>query len=120
MHQLQLPGLVSESDQNLTIEIEDVSVSNSGQSSVHQLSWELLEDGGLWKVPTLSVCVRRLSGIPGKPILSCERMVSWFHGRRSRQQINILLAIARDLGRNSRANTDIVAKVTCHNCICLL
>jgi hypothetical protein len=107
MHQLQLSDLISESDQNLTVEIEDVSGSNSGHNSVHQLSWELLEDGGLWKVPTLSVCVRRLSGIPGKPVLSRERMVSWSHCRRSKQQINILLVIARDLERNSRATTDI-------------
>ena len=42
--QLQLSGLVFE-DQELEIEVEDCSASNSSpRSSVHQLFWEFLED----------------------------------------------------------------------------
>jgi hypothetical protein len=107
VNQLQLSDLISEDVHNLTIDIEDISFSSSGQNSVHQLSWEFLEDGNLWKIPSLSVCVRRSSGIPGQTLLASERMASWSCAKGSRQQINILLVTARDLGKGSMASTDI-------------
>jgi hypothetical protein len=106
LDQLQLADLISDNEQNLNIEVEDVSVSNSGHNSVHQLSWEFLEDEKLSKAP-LAVCVQRSSGIPGQPLLAREKISSWSRAGKSRQQINILLVTARDLAVNARANTDI-------------
>lgn len=107
VNQLQLSDLIAEDVHNLTIDIEDISISSSGQNSVHQLSWEFLEDGSLWKIPSLSICVRRSSGFPGQTLLASERMASWSRVEGSRQQINILLVTARDLGIDSMASTDI-------------
>jgi hypothetical protein len=52
-----LDHLITDHEETLTVEVEDISVSNSSHNSVHQLSWEFLEDEKLWKAP-LAVCVR--------------------------------------------------------------